>query len=128
MTKATADTKKDGAQKDDVKYDHEQAWKDFDAAVNMTPAALKKHLESDASKSVGQKDGGGEATGHKEGRRILEIKAKKKADLTDDDYAHMHKVVGYVRRHLAQGGKSRNDPESDWSLSLMNWGHDPSKD
>ncbi|GJD44267.1 hypothetical protein AFCDBAGC_2133 [Methylobacterium cerastii] len=132
MTKAQDHAKKDDTKhdtkKDEAKHDHEQTGKDFDAAVNMTPAALRKHLDSEASQSVGQKDGGGEATGHKEGRRILEIKAKKKAELTDDDYAHMQKVVGYVRRHLAQGGKSRNDPESAWSLSLMNWGHDPSKD
>ena len=114
--------------RDDAEHDREQTRKEFDAAVNMTPAALRKHLDSDASKSVGQKSGGGEATGHKEGRRILEIKAKKKADLTDDDYGHMRKVVGYVRRHLAQGGKSRNDPDSAWALSLMNWGHDPSKE
>ena len=35
------------------------------------------------------------------------------ADLTDDDYAHMAKVVGYVRRHLKQGGpddKARTNP------------------
>ena len=119
---------KHDAKHDDDKHERERIWKDFEAAVNMTPAALKKHLESEASQSVGQKSDGGEATGHKEGRRILEIKAKKKADLTDDDYGHMRKVVGYVRRHLAQGGKSRNDPDSAWALSLMNWGHDPSKD
>ena len=128
MTKAKQDQDSQDQTTDDAEHDHAQTWKDFGEAVNMTPAALKKHLDSEASQSVGQKDGGGEATGHKEGRRILEIKAKKKADLTDDDYAHMRKVVGYVRRHLAQGGKSRNDPESPWTLSLMNWGHDPSKD
>ncbi|MBL7309307.1 DUF3140 domain-containing protein, partial [Escherichia coli] len=35
--------------------DHAATWKDFNEAVNMTPAALKKHLDSDASKEVGQK-------------------------------------------------------------------------
>jgi hypothetical protein len=108
--------------------DHAQTRKDFDEAVNMTPATLRKHLDSDASKSVGQKSDGGEATGHEMGRRILAIKDKKKADLTDDDYAAMKKVVGYVHRHLKQGGKARNDPDSPWRLSLMNWGHDPRKD
>jgi hypothetical protein len=49
---------------------------------------------------------------------------RKKADLTDRDYAHMRKVVGYVRRHLAQRpkGDARN---TRWRYSLMNWGHDP---
>ena len=84
--------------------DHAQTWKDFDEVVNMTPAALKKHLDSDASQAVGQKKDGGEATGHEMGRRILAIKDKKKADLTDEDYAAMTKVVGYVHRHLKQGG------------------------
>ncbi len=73
--------------------DHAATWADFNEAVNMTPAALKKHLDSEASKEVGQKKGGGESTGHAMGRRILAIKDTKKADLTDDDYAAMRKVV-----------------------------------
>src|SRR4051794_13944068 len=104
-------------------HDNEATWKAFDEAVNMTSAALRKHLDSEANQSVGQKTNGGESTGHREGRRILEIKDKKKADLSEDDYAHMRKVVSYVHRHLAQGGKARNDPDSPWRLSLMNWGH-----
>ena len=108
--------------------DHDQVWDDFSEAVNMSPAVLEAHLDSEASRAVGQKTDGGEATGHREGRRILAIKAKRKSDLTEDDYAHMRKVVGYVRRHLAQGGKSRSDPDSAWRMSLMNWGHDPQKD
>ena len=109
--------------------DHATIWDEFKDAVNMTPSALRKHLDSEESKEVGQKkDGGGESTGHAMGRRILEIKDKKKADLTDDDYAAMKKVVGYVHRHLKQGGNARKDPDSPWRLSLMNWGHDPQKD
>ncbi len=55
--------------------------------------------------------------------RILE---KKRADLTDDDYAHMRKVVGYVKRHSAQ--KPKGDiTDTDWRYSLMNWGNDPKK-
>ncbi|PCD02381.1 DNA-binding protein [Sphingomonas spermidinifaciens] len=101
---------------------------DFAEAVNMAPAAIERFLDTDDSKRVGQKDGGGESVGHASGRRIVAIKRKKQADLTDDDYAHMKKVVGYVRRHAAQGGP-KDDPEhSDWRYSLMNWGHDPLKD
>lgn len=112
------------------KNDHEEAYKEFKSAVNMTASALEKFLKSDESQSVGQKKGGGEATGHQEGRRIVEILNKKKADLTDDDYAHMRKVVGYVHRHLKQGGPKDKDAvkDSPWRLSLMNWGHDPMKD
>jgi hypothetical protein len=106
----------------------------FSSAVNMTPAALRTWLETKASGSVGMAKGGmrkaeggqGEAVGHRMGRRILEIKATKAAELTEADLRDMRKVVGYVHRHMAQR------PEGDvadtrWRKSLMNWGHDPLK-
>jgi hypothetical protein len=107
--------------------DHrQQTTAEFDEVVNMTPSALEAWLDTDESRSVGQKDGGGESTGHRSGRRILAIKAKTKADLTEDDLAHMRKVVGYVRRHGAQ--RPDGDVEdTPWRYSLMNWGHDPLK-
>jgi hypothetical protein len=57
----------------------------------------------------------------------VEILHRKKVELSEADYAHMRKVVGYIRRHLAQR------PEGDvsqtrWRYSLMNWGHDPQQD
>lgn len=106
--------------------DPEQTWSQFKDAVNMTAGELEKWLDTDESKSVGQKSGGGEATGHASGRRIVSLLQTKKADLSDDDHAHMRKVVGYVNRHLAQrpSGDVENTP---WRYSLMNWGHDPSK-
>lgn len=101
-----------------------EVWDDWQDAVNMAPAELEKWLGTDESKSVGQ--GSGESTGHKSGRRIVEITRTNKTDLTDDDAAHMTKVVGYVHRHL----KQRPDgdvSETNWRYSLMNWGHDPLK-
>ncbi|OLR92153.1 DUF3140 domain-containing protein [Actinokineospora bangkokensis] len=96
---------------------------DFDDAVTMTPAALEEWLATDESKSVGQSSGG-ESTGHRSGRRIVELLRTKVADLSDDDYRHMRKVTGYVHRHLAQ--RPSGDVEhSKWRYSLMNWGHDP---
>ncbi|MCW2165906.1 Protein of unknown function (DUF3140) [Microbacterium hydrothermale] len=106
--------------------DDDQTRKDFDAAVNMTASELKKWLDTDDSKAVGQKKDGGESTGHESGRHIVRILERKKADLTDDDLAHMRKVVGYVKRHSAQ--KPKGDiTDTDWRFSLMNWGHDPKK-
>ena len=94
----------------------------------MTPAALDKWLGTEESRAVGwTHEGETEAVGHQEGRRIFEIKRRKKSDLTDDDYAHMRKVVGYVRRHLAQGGPAADKEHSRWRYSLMNWDHDPLK-
>ncbi len=103
--------------------------KSFADAVNMTPAALDRWLETEDSKAVGwHHEGDAEAVGHHEGHRIVAIKRKAKADLTDDDYVHMRKVVGYVHRHLAQSGPAENKHDSRWRHSLMNWGHDPEKD
>jgi hypothetical protein len=107
--------------------DHDRIAKDFQAAVNMTPAELERWLETEESQSVGwTREGEGESVGHHSGRRIVEIKRSKKAHLTDDDYAHIRKVVGYIHRHMAQrpGGDIKN---SRWRYSLMNWGHDPLK-
>lgn len=111
--------------------DHDQIAKEFNEAVNMAPADLERFLDSDDSKRVGWKGedgkGAGESVGHRSGRRIVELKRTKKADLSDDDYAHMRKVVSYVHRHLAQGGPAKDKAHSDWRYSLMNWGHDPLK-
>ena len=107
---------------------------EFKAMVNMTPAALRKWLDTPESQSVGMSPDGekvtgaeqGEAVGHAMGRRILELKAKGTADLDDSDYAAMRKVIGYIHRH----GKQRPDGDiidTRWRKSLMNWGHDPAK-
>ncbi|OAH50323.1 DUF3140 domain-containing protein [Microbacterium oleivorans] len=106
--------------------ERQQITTDFDEAVNMTAAEIEKWLDTDESKSVGQKSGGGESTGHASGRRIVTILRKKKADLTDSDYAHMKKVHGYVARHSKQRPKGDVE-DTDWRFSLMNWGHDPLK-
>jgi hypothetical protein len=98
--------------------------RDWDEAVNLTPKQLEDWLQTDESKSVGQGDG--ESTGHRSGRRIVEILGTKRADLSDADWAHMRKVVGYVHRHLEQRPEG-DVAETPWRYSLMNWGHDPEK-
>jgi hypothetical protein len=99
---------------------------EFDDLVNMTAKELHEFLGTDDSKNVGQKKDGGESTGHESGRRIVEILKTKKADLSDDDYEHMRKVVGYCKRHLAQRPDG-DITDTKWRYSLMNWGHDPKK-
>ena len=106
--------------------DRQETLDRFSEAVNMTAAELEKWLDTDRSRDVGQKDGAGESVGHASGRRIVELLRSRKDDLSDSDLAHMRKVTGYVRRHMAQR------PEGDvsdtrWRYSLMNWGHDPKK-
>ncbi|CAH0999712.1 hypothetical protein LEM8419_01012 [Neolewinella maritima] len=105
---------------------HEEIYQEFKDVVNMAPQELEDWLQTEESKSVGDTSGSDkESTGHKSGKRIIEIKRTKKAELTDDDYKHMNKVVGYVHRHLAQ--KPKQAEGSDWAYSLKNWGHDPTK-
>lgn len=106
--------------------EQQETYDEFNDAVNMQPKQLEEWLSTEQSKSVGQSDDGGESKGHQSGRRIVEIKNTKKADLTEDDLAHMSKVVSYIKRHSAQrpGG---DISETDWCYSLKNWGHDPTQ-
>ena len=100
---------------------HDEIWEEWGELVNMAPKELEDWLETEESKSVGQGDG--ESTGHESGRRIVEIKRTNKGDLSDDDWDHMGKVVGYIKRH---GAQVPDEPEgSDWTYSMKNWGHDP---
>ena len=109
--------------------DRDKVRKDFAEAVNMTASELKTWLNTKESRAVGWKGtdgkGSGESVGHASGRRILAILGKQNSELSDDDFAHMRKVVGYVRRHLAQ--EPANIATSRWRYSLMNLGHDPLK-
>lgn len=106
--------------------DQADVYRTFTDAVNMKPGELETWLETDDSKAVGQHSGGGESVGHESGRRIIGLLRRKRAELTDRDYAHMRKVVGYVHRHMAQ--RPRGDiSRTRWRFSLMNWGHDPLK-
>lgn len=106
--------------------DEVQIRKDFRDAVNMSPSELDEWLQTDESHSVGDDDES-ESTGHRSGRRIVEIKRTNVDELTEGDHEHMRKVVGYVNRHLAQRPDGDVD-DSRWRYSLMNWGHDPLRD
>lgn len=100
--------------------------RDFKKAVNMSAARLEKWLATDESKAVGYKGSGGESVGHRSGRRIIKLLAKKREELSETDLRHMRKVSGYVHRHLAQR-PTGDISETPWRYSLMNWGHDPLK-
>ena len=109
--------------------DRDKVRREFGAAVNMTAAELEQWLKTPESRKVGWKGADGrrsESVGHASGRRIAAILARPVADLTDEDYAHMRKVVGYVHRHRVQ--RPENIYTSRWRYSLMNWGHDPTKE
>jgi hypothetical protein len=74
-----------------------EVWDDWQSAVTMTAGQLEDWLETEESRSVGDRGGSGEeSTGHASGRR----------------------------RHLAQR-PSGDVSDTRWRYSLMNWGHDP---
>lgn len=99
----------------------EQVIEEFGEAVNMSSGELEEWLQTEESREVGQKDGGGESKGHKSGRRIVDLLEKQnKDDYTDEDLDHMRRVVSYVHRHQAQ--KPEGDVEdSNWRYSLINF-------
>jgi hypothetical protein len=103
--------------------DRSQIAADFAAAVNMDAEELEAWLETPDSLRVGFKRDGCESVGHAAGRRIVQI--LRHGPSGDSDYVHMHKVVGFIRRHRAQ--EPGNLVSSRWRYSLMNWGHDPLK-
>ena len=112
-----------------TKLDPDKVRNDFAEAVNMTAGELEKWLKTKESRAVGFKGADGkarESVGHASGRQIVRILKTRKQDLTAADYAHMRKVVGFVRRHSAQ--RPENVYTSRWRYSLMNWGHDPAKE
>jgi hypothetical protein len=109
------------------KESDEDIERDFNVLVNMSGHELADWLETEESRSVGwHHEGEDESVGHQSGRRILKIQ-RGRDKLTEDDRAHMHKVVACIKRHLAQ--RPHHDVEhTRRRYSLMNWGHDPLKD
>jgi hypothetical protein len=109
--------------------DHEQVRRNFREAVNMTAGEIEDWLETEESRKVGfTRPGESESVGRASGRRIVHILRTPEDELDGGDFAHMRKVVGFVRRHRGQGPYEEfRIPTSRWRYSLMNWGHDPLK-
>lgn len=102
--------------------------REFGRVVNMSPRELEQWLETPESREAGWKRGdGGESVGHQSGRRIVELRRTRAENLSEGDYDHMRKVIGYVHRHLAQR-PAGDVTDTRWRHSLMNWGHDPLKE
>ena len=94
----------------------------------MSAREIAARLTTTESLSVGwTRRGETESVGHQSGRRIVRILGQDPFELEDDDYAHMRKVVGYIRRHRAQRPKG-DVSQTRWRYALMNWGHDPLKE
>ena len=77
--------------------DQQEIWDAFKEAVNMTASELENWLDTDGPRRSARRRTGANrrAIGRTSDRRHP---AEDEADLTDDDYAHMRKVVAYVKR------------------------------
>jgi hypothetical protein len=121
MAKASPDVPED---------ERDNVYQEFNDRVNMTPKELDEWLDTNTSKEAGRhQEKDGESTGHMMGRRINEIRGKKKDELDDDDFGDMKKVVNYINRHSKQR-PDKSDEELEnmtWTHSLKNWGRDPLK-
>ncbi|KZT50131.1 hypothetical protein CALCODRAFT_216518 [Calocera cornea HHB12733] len=105
----------------------------------MSAEELEEWLKTESSTGAGWQGGSesGETIGHESGRTIVDIlkrnPSKDANKYTEDDIAHMRKVVSYCKRHLAQEEKLKDSksPEeleqTKSTRSLKNWGHDPLK-
>lgn len=99
--------KKQFSFKTDIDYiaatmkDKQDVIQEFNELVNMTASELEKWLKSDDSNSAGwpKETEDGETVGHDSGRKIVEIlKENPEKDgekYTEDQIAHMRKVVSY---------------------------------
>jgi hypothetical protein len=109
---------------DVVPDDVDELWDAFHRVVNMTSRELRDWLHSEPAQNVREllpDDTSAQDTGH----RVVEILAKRKRDLTDDDIRHMRWVVDFVTTRLDVGpGPGRDD---QWRQELMTVGHDPLK-
>jgi hypothetical protein len=74
--------------------------------MNMSASELEAWLKEESSESAGWGGESGETVGHESGRKIVDIlkrnPQKKEDKYTEEDLAHMRKVVSYCKRHLAQ--------------------------
>ncbi len=67
---------------------------EFAEAVNISAAQLRRWLDTDGSRSVGDTGGSGrESTGHEMGRHVVELRDEHVGDLDDGDCARMRKVA-----------------------------------
>ncbi|WP_175409991.1 DUF3140 domain-containing protein [Streptomyces sp. TRM64462] len=101
-----------------------ELWDEFHTAVNMTSRELQEWLSTEGAGERTEEfpDRAGPETGH----RVLEILAKRRMDLTDDDIAVMRRVCEIVRTQRSPDYEPQAGG-TDWRHGLMDIGHDPLK-
>ncbi|MBB4935030.1 hypothetical protein F4561_005924 [Lipingzhangella halophila] len=97
----------------------QKLWNDFHSLVNMTSEELRKWLLTTSSGEVAFDPN----ELPEQGRAIVEILNKRRADLTHNDLDVMRTTVETVRERLADPRRE----DDDWRHELMSMGHDPLK-
>lgn len=102
----------------------DEVWEEFHTVVNMTSRELEEwlRLESAGEETESLPDQAGPPSG----RHVVNILAKRRADLTEEDIDVMEAVIGAVR---AERGEDLEPVAGDdaWRHRLMDLGHDPLK-
>lgn len=111
--------------KDRIPLEAEVAWDEFHQAVNMTSQELRAWLPTEASGEEAFPDDSGVELPEL-GRRVVEVLAKRKVDLTDEDAETMGRVVDLVSDKLGSP-PPESERDGKWRRSLMTLGHDPLK-
>lgn len=110
-----------------VDVDVDRLWQRFHGVVNLTSEELRSFLLADAAGANGAFPDEPHLGVDPDGRGILQVLAKRKVDLTDDDVELMERVVEQVSNLLAVGSTPGID-RAQWRRDLMSLGHDPMRD
>jgi hypothetical protein len=102
----------------------DELWDDFHRVVNMTSRELRDWLAVQGASEESEEvpDRAGSHLGH----RVLDILAKRRADVTRDDVEVMEQVVERVTSQRREDLEPTAG-EAAWRRRLMNVGHDPLK-
>jgi hypothetical protein len=103
-----------------------QVWEQFHAMVNLSSPELRDWLLNTPD-GVDTYAPEPDVDVHALGLRVLQIKEKRRTDVTGADLDLMREVTDLIRGRLA------NPPEDDvnnepWRDTLMTLGHDPTRD
>jgi Protein of unknown function (DUF3140) len=102
-----------------------ETWETFHDLVNMTSPELRDWLMNtpDGADTYAPEP---DIDIHALGMQVLQIKQKRRVDITESDMGTMQEVIDLIE------GRLRNAPESDiqddpWRDTLMTLGHDPTR-
>lgn len=100
----------------------------FHSLVNMSASEIQKWGESECANLASRTEDGG-LGGDKVRKRVIRLLGTKLEDWNSQDFADAGDVVGFISRmsKMEQGEPAREGCPSKRDISLLNWGHNPSR-